>query len=111
MERDREWFKSSCGLAFREVPRDESFCGHAIYGREPLVVEDALLDGRFADNPHVTGPPGIRFYAGHPLILANGSCVGTFCVLDTRPRHLDELDLARLRDLAALATRELELTK
>jgi ribonuclease BN (tRNA processing enzyme) len=110
MERDREWFKSSCGLDLREVPRDESFCGHSIYSREPLVVEDARLDQRFADNPHVTGPPGVRFYAGHPLLLRDGSCVGTLCVIDTRPRHLDDLGLARLRDMAQLATRELELT-
>jgi GAF domain len=110
MERDREWFKSSCGLDLREVPRDESFCSHSIYSREPLVVEDARLDQRFADNPHVTGPPGVRFYAGHPLLLRDGSCVGTLCVIDTRPRHLDDLGLARLRDMAELATRELELT-
>jgi len=110
MERDREWFKSICGLDLREVPRDESFCGHSIYSREPLVVEDARLDRRFADNPYVTGPPGVRFYAGYPLLLRDGSCVGTICVIDTRPRHLDNRSLACLRDLAELAKRELELT-
>lgn len=110
MERDREWFKSVCGLDLREVPRDESFCGHSIYSREPLVVEDARLDHRFADNPHVTGPPGVRFYAGCPLLLSDGSCVGTLCVIDTRPRHVDDRALAGLRDLAELAKRELERT-
>jgi ribonuclease BN (tRNA processing enzyme) len=111
MERDREWFKSSWGLDLCEVPRDESFCGHSLYSREPLVVADARLDERFANNPHVTGPPGVRFYAGHPLILRDGSCVGTLCVLDTRPRHLDNHDLTLLRDLAGLARRELECLK
>jgi len=107
MERDREWFKSSRGLEISEVPRDDSFCSHAILSREPLIVSDALLDDRFADNPYVTGYPGIRFYAGHPLILGNGFCVGTLCILDTRPRHLDDAGLALLRDMAEIAVREM----
>jgi GAF domain-containing protein len=108
MERDREWFKSSFGLEIREVLRDDSFCSHAIFEREPLVVSDALQDDRFADNPYVTGYPGIRFYAGHPLILGNGVCVGTLCILDTKPRHLDEAGSGLLRDMAQLAVREME---
>jgi phosphoribosyl 1,2-cyclic phosphodiesterase/CheY-like chemotaxis protein len=108
MERDREWFKSRFGLEISEVMRDDSFCSHAIFEREPLVVDNALLDDRFADNPFVTGYPGLRFYAGHPLILDNGCCVGTFCVLDTKPRHLDEEGRALLRDMAELAVREID---
>ena len=107
MERDREWFKSCCGIAIREVPRDDSFCSHAIFERKFLMVNDATLDERFADNPYVTGYPGVRFYAGHPLILGNGSCVGTLCILDTRPRHLDEAGISLLGDLAQFAVREL----
>ncbi len=107
MERDREWFKSCCGLEISEVPRDDLFCSHAILKREPLIVSDALLDDRFADNPYVTGYPSIRFYAGHPLILSNGFCVGTLCILDTRPRHLDDAGLALLRDMAEIAVREM----
>ena len=111
MERDREWFKSCYGLEFREVPRDASFCGHAIFERQPLVVSDALLDERFADNPFVTGFPGVRFYAGHPLILSNGCCVGTLCILDVRPRHFDNVGISLLRDLSQLALAELERSK
>jgi ribonuclease BN (tRNA processing enzyme) len=109
MERDREWFKSCCGpLDIREVLRDDSFCSHAIFERRPLVVADATLDERFADNPYVTGSPGVRFYAGHPLILHNGCCVGTLCILDTRPRHLDGASLALLGDLAQFVVQELD---
>ena len=111
MERDREWFKSCYGLDFREVPRDASFCGHAIFERQPLVVSDALLDERFADNPFVTGFPGVRFYAGHPLILSNGCCVGTLCILDVRPRHFDNVGISLLRDLSQFAIAELERSK
>ena len=111
MERDREWFKSCYGLEIREVLRDNSFCGHAIFERQPLVVSDALLDERFADNPYVTGFPGVRFYAGHPLILRNGCCVGTLCILDVRPRHFDNVGISLLRDLSQLAIAELERSK
>jgi phosphoribosyl 1,2-cyclic phosphodiesterase/CheY-like chemotaxis protein len=111
MERDREWFKSCWGLKLREVLRDDSFCSHAIFERRPLVVSDALMDERFADNPYVTGYPGVRFYAGQPLILANGCCVGTLCILDTKPRHLDDAGLLLLRDIAQFAIREMEPPK
>ena len=111
MERDREWFKSCYGLEIREVLRDNSFCGHAIFQRQPLVVSDALLDERFADNPYVTGFPGVRFYAGHPLILRNGCCVGTLCILDVRPRHFDNVGISLLRDLSQFAIAELERSK
>src|SRR5262249_34633484 len=108
MERDREWFKSCCGVEIREVHRDESFCSHAIFERKPLLVSDTLMDERFADNPYVTGYPGVRFYAGHPLILGNGCCIGTLCILDTKPRHLDDAGLSQLADLAELAVREMD---
>jgi ribonuclease BN (tRNA processing enzyme) len=111
MERDREWFKSCHGLEFREVLRDDSFCGHAIFERQPLVVSDTLLDERFADNPYVTGFPGVRFYAGHPLILRNGCCVGTLCILDVRPRHFDNVGISLLRDFSQFAIAELERSR
>jgi hypothetical protein len=111
MERDREWFKSCCGVEIREVARDDSFCSHAIFERRPLVVSNALMDERFADNPYVTGYPGVRFYAGHPLILSNGCCVGTLCILDTKPRHLDDAGLSLLGDLAQFAVQELDQPK
>lgn len=61
----------------------------------------------FADNPLVINEPRIRFYAGYPLILNDGSCIGTLCLLDTRPRSLEEPDLERLHDLADIALQEL----
>ena len=110
IDESRQWFKSSHGLDFRETSRDAALCAHVVHDSEPMVVTDALADERFADNPLVIKDPRIRFYAGHPLVLEDGSCIGTLCVFDTRPRTLDQSDLATLRDLAELAAREIRTT-
>jgi GAF domain len=106
VDRDRQWFKSSYGLDAVESSREMSFCSHAVAAQDVLVVPDAFEDPRFADNPLVTGSPRIRFYAGCPIFIGP-DCVGTVCVLDNRPRQIDDNSLSLLHDLAALA--ELEL--
>ena len=103
-----QWFKSAQGLAATETSREVSFCGHAILGDETFVVENATQDARFSGNPLVTGDPNIRFYAGHPLHTADGSRVGTLCVLDRSPRKLSVEQREVLRDLAALVETELQ---
>ncbi len=108
VDRDRQWFKSRCGLGVTQTPRDLSFCGHAILRDEVMVVRDAWADERFRDNPLVTGDPFIRFYAGAPLVLEDGHKVGTFCLIDRRPRTLDAWEQAHLRDLARVAALELQ---
>ena len=110
VDQERQWFKSSQGLDARETPRTVSFCGHAILADGPFVLEDASLDPRFADNPMVTGPQGIRFYAGMPLQGPQGHKVGTLCLIDLTPRQFSPEDAAALRDLAALVMLELTNT-
>ena len=73
----RQWFKSRVGLSLTETPREHSFCSHALLTPdEPLVVPDATLDPRFADNPLVTGDAHLRFYAGMPLRSPEGQPLG-----------------------------------
>jgi GAF domain-containing protein len=86
VDRDRQWFKSRCGLDAEETSRDISFCGHVVNSKAALIVHDALEDERFFDNPLVTGAPHIRFYLGVPLITPNQHVIGTLCVLDSTPR-------------------------
>jgi len=104
---DRQWFKARVGTEVCETGRDISFCSHAILRDDTMVVEDALQDPRFADNPLVTGAPHIRFYAGAPLALPSGLRLGTLCLIDRRPRTLDALDLGILGTLRDLAVMEL----
>ena len=103
----RQWFKSSQGLEARETPRDMSFCGHAILIDRLFIVEDTLEDPRFSDNPLVTGPPHIRFYAGAQLRSHEGYNLGTLCIIDTRPRSLDHDQRALLEELARCVDEEI----
>lgn len=107
LDGDRVWFKSSLGFGGEAAEREASFCAHAILDPGTTVVADATADERFADNPHVLGEPGIRFYAGQPIFAPGGEPVGTFCVFDDAPRDGDRFDAEALRQLAAMAEAEI----
>jgi diguanylate cyclase (GGDEF)-like protein len=107
IDENRQWFKSKQGLDACETPRNVSFCGHAILGDDVFLVENALHDERFADNPLVVGDPNIRFYAGCPLRAADGQKLGTLCIIDSEPREFDHDDATALRDLASMVEGEL----
>lgn len=107
LDHDRQWFKARVGLDACSTARDISFCGHAILQSDVMVIADAALDARFADNPLVTSDPNIRFYAGAPLILPSGMAVGTLCIIDTAPRTLDAVELSILASLRDLLVMEL----
>lgn len=111
VDEHRLYVKSRDGLEMDEIPRDLSFCGHAIHDDDILVVSDARQDPRFSDNPYVIGEPGIRFYAGCPLSAANGGKVATLCVCDDRARAFSEEDMVLLRDLANMAEQELDAAR
>ena len=107
VDSNRQWFKSCQGLGATETPRNISFCGHAIHDDVALVIPDALQDARFADNPLVVNAPFIRFYAGQPLKMLDGSRVGTLCIIDTVPHQLSQTELTSLRDLGRIVESEL----
>jgi signal transduction histidine kinase len=99
VDKERQWFKSSVGLAARETPRDQSFCAYTIANSKTLIVEDTLLDPRFSDNPLVSGEPGIRFDP-------QGHVFGTICLIDNKPRGITE---AQVRALEALSRQVMQL--
>ena len=109
VDRTRQWFKSVYGLPVRETSRDLSFCAYAILEPEKLfIVPDTTKDPRFATNPLVTGEPHIRFYAGIPLVDRDNIPLGTFCVIDKKPKHLSEHQLVLLRKLSVVAMNAIE---
>jgi PAS domain S-box-containing protein len=106
LDEDRQWFKSAVGFGRSETPRALTFCAHALLADGLFEVKDASLDERFADHPCVLAEPPLRFYAGVPIRLDDGSHPGTLCVVDFRPRELTESQretLMRLADTAAEA--------
>jgi len=109
VDTDRQWFKANHGLAgATQTPRDVAFCAHAILQEDIFEVPDATLDPRFADNPLVAVDPTIRFYAGAPVRLSNGHCIGTLCVIDRHPRTLNERQREVLRCLAQATAQAME---
>ncbi len=110
VDENRAWFKSCYGFDQPEVPRDDSMCNFAILCNEILVVPDTRKDDRFACNPFAVSEPGLRFYAGAPLITHDGYNLGTLCLLDSQPHEdFDAEQCATLVDLAAMVLDELEL--
>ena len=108
----REWFKARVGVIASETPREESFCDHALRcPQDVMVVPDTRLDPRFADNPHVTGAAGIRFYAGAALLSPEGLALGTLCVLDHVPREFTPGQAQALAVLARQVMAQLELQR
>ncbi len=109
VDTDRQWFKARLGIDEAETARDISFCSHAIDDGpgSVLVVEDASVDARFADNPLVTGDHHIRFYAGCVVSDPKGFAVGTICAIDSRPRVLTPGQRRSLVHLGKMVEEEL----
>lgn len=111
VDADRQWFKSRLGLDIAETPRDIAFCSHAIHDQGVFEVGDAREDARFLDNPMVTGAPGIRFYAGAPLVTDHGEAIGTLCVIDTAPRRISPAQKKALATLGRQVMGKLDLRR
>jgi signal transduction histidine kinase len=95
-------FKAHAGLPIEAFSRREAICNYALLQDDMFVVPDLKADERFASMPYVVGEPYLRFYAGMPLAIEKGLPVGTFCIMDTRPRELSPEERETLGQLAAI---------
>ena len=111
IDEDRQWFKARTGLDVVQVPRNASFCSHAILQRNPLVVEDAIKDKRFSDNELLVLKRGLRFYAGTPLLSGDGHAIGTLAIADRKPRSFSDRQRDALEVLGRQAMAQLELRR
>ncbi len=111
IDQDRQWFKAEVGLNARETPLATSICAHVILQDDFVEIPDTLLDNRMVDNPLCLAEPGLRFYAGARLVAPNGLPIGTLCVLDNNPRHLNDLQRETLRVLSRQVMKQLELRR
>lgn len=105
---ERQWFKAQVGLATPQLSRHIAFCEQVLVSEAVIVIEDASRDERFIDNPLVTGPPHLKFYAGAPLIAPDGIRVGSFCIGDRFAKTLSSRQCWQLGQFAASVTALLE---
>lgn len=108
VDEDRQWFKSRLGFDYTETERIGGFCSHTIAIDAPLVVENAHNHPLFADSLYVKAPPHIAFYAGVPVRASGGEAIGALCILDTKPRSFEIVELRELISLARRIETELE---
>ncbi|MEM7079767.1 MAG: GAF domain-containing protein, partial [Pseudomonadota bacterium] len=107
----RLWFKACVGTDMAAVPREDTFCESIVVGQEALMVEDLRRHPRFSNHPWVTAEPWLRFYAGAPIMVNNGACVGTVCVMSCEPHTLAPAQMTGLRTIADNVGRLIELRR
>lgn len=112
IDHDRQWIKSERNIGVNVTPREHAFCSHTILDpAHVMIVEDAQLDPRFKENPFVVDTPGLRFYAGAPLVTPQGHALGSLCVMDQKPGILSEEQGKALQALARQVVQLLELKR
>jgi len=110
IDEQRVWFKAKVGLELDEIPRDDSFCAHAILQSDVLIVPDPISDQRFMGG-FLVKQNGIRFYAGTPLITVDNHALGTLAVMDRVPHLMTAEQSDSLRILARRIMGELGLRR
>ncbi|MDE2402560.1 MAG: sensor domain-containing diguanylate cyclase [Burkholderiales bacterium] len=109
MDSQRLWFKSRLGLDVLQLDRQSSVSAHAIaQAHEVLVVDDLRRDARFEHHPRVGMTPGLRFYAGAPIVDGAGHALGTIAVADVQPRVFSQAQRCALKDLSVLTMMALD---
>ena len=109
----RQFFKSCIGLpepwnSLRETPLSHSFCQHNRVSGRPLIIKDAREHPTLKNHPAIQ-ELGIIAYLGFPLVTSDSYILGSFCVIDSKPRIWSQTDIETVRDLAFAVMTEIEL--
>jgi GAF domain-containing protein len=107
----RQRFKSHHGLGATKHPREVASCSHAILGDGIMEINDSRHDEQFHDNPLVTGGPRVIFYAGMPLLDLGNNNLSTLCVIDQKPRDLNDHQKQALNTIANRVATNVELRR
>ena len=108
LEGEQVWTAGVAEEPLGPIGREHSFTPYVIEGEGVVWIEDLAADPRSVGNPFVHGAPGVRGYAGAPIVLSTGAKVGALAIVDRRPRPYDADLAAALEDLAALVAQEWE---
>jgi GAF domain-containing protein len=109
VDKERVFFKANVGMpGVNDVPRGISLCSLAILDEGLTIFENAQKEPCLLANPLVAGEFGLRFYAGAPIITAQGYPIGTVCVVDKAPREFGTEDQDLLARFASSAMKAIE---
>jgi GAF domain-containing protein len=105
---DYQFFKSAVGVGdLKSTPLSHAFCKHVVGENTPLIVDDARVHPVLHDNGSVKAMNAIG-YLGFPLHIASGKTLGSFCVVDSKPRHWTDAEIEIMRELAEIVKYEIE---
>ncbi|KAL9949505.1 hypothetical protein ACHAQF_003202 [Verticillium nonalfalfae] len=100
-------------LAFMDETGEWAQTGpNIIANRTRFIVNDFRVDPHFVERPYVCGYPYMVSYLEVPLVSPLGYLLGSYCVVDNKPRHFnDEPTIAIMNEIASGIMSYLELKK
>lgn len=108
VDQERIWLEARHGVEAKFAPLEPGLCASCVLQDGPWVISDAALDCRTKANSLVSGPPGVRFYIGIPLLTADGHNIGALAIIDFEPRQPTASDITGAQDLATVVMQSLE---
>ena len=115
IDEERVWIKSAYNVDVPFIERESSICAHTICRNinedESLricEINDLKQDIRFHDNPMISNPPYMRYYLAYVLQSRSKHNIGTFCIMDTKPRKMCEEDKELFADLGKMIDEQIQ---
>ncbi|WP_263818991.1 PAS domain S-box protein [Salinibacter sp.] len=101
----QQWLRDRVGLGRSACRAVASWCTRVAEEDTPLVVDRSQEDTA-SDAQTQEGEPG--FYAGVPVRVAAGTCIGVCAIVDSTPRSFADSQKRRLGDVGQMISEKLE---